>query len=410
MSTSMKVLGGLRTLHNRNGAEYKKSFHRYRNDNFMEKEGVSTPNMKLSTEFSSDRKGRSSDLNGKSRYKQDPDINDTFAVDLQTQISSMEDRMSKLENLVWSLYSELNTKIESTTSSTQLQLEEAQTMTQQVFSQLGEEIGALRDDFARVTIPLNRSGDDGYDGSEEENEDQEPEEEQLLYHPHETDRNYIQGSLDEVQEEDGSQYFSEEEKVEFERDSVDKSDPLLESSRDRMPYDYQPRQESPEPGDNMELLKDYTEPQYYEPNSREPPYSHDSRDRSDTTPEESESNDDLEYYFSCHERMIKDYDRSSSSNSVFKNINKDELRDNFTMPDLSRSTLVDQIDYDLDNFKINESSLYDTSSEGNYGSKRNINTSTLRENKQICTDFQPKLMGFLNKEKILQSSIVKFHK
>ena len=34
-----------------------------------------------------------------------------------------------------------------------------------------------------------------------------------------------------------------------------------------------------------------------------------------------------------------------------------DSRDIATMPELSRSTLMDQIDYDLDNFKINESSV-----------------------------------------------------
>jgi hypothetical protein len=44
---------------------------------------------------------------------------------------------------------------------------------------------------------------------------------------------------------------------------------------------------------------------------------------------------------------------------IFK-VNKDELKENFSAPDLSRSTLVDQIDYDLDDYKINESSVFNS--------------------------------------------------
>lgn len=85
---------------------------------------------------------------------------------------------------------------------------------------------------------------------------------------------------------------------------------------------------------------------------------------SSTPNEGSEAEGELEYYFSCHERMIKDYSAISKSGSdVFSGINKDDLKDNFTMPELSRSTLVDQIDYDLYNYKINESSMYDSSGE-----------------------------------------------
>lgn len=86
---------------------------------------------------------------------------------------------------------------------------------------------------------------------------------------------------------------------------------------------------------------------------------------------------------------------SNASSDVFKNINKEELKENISAPDLSRSTLADQIDYDLVNFKINESSLNSSVIE------RNQNTSNLNENKAICTDVKPKLMNFLNKEKIL---------
>lgn len=76
------------------------------------------------------------------------------------------------------------------------------------------------------------------------------------------------------------------------------------------------------------------------------------------------------------------------------------MKYNISMPDLSRSTLVDQIDYDLDNYKINESSVIESSSDDGFNTNRNPNWSNLRENKQVWTDVKPKLMGFLNSEKI----------
>jgi len=68
--------------------------------------------------------------------------------------------------------------------------------------------------------------------------------------------------------------------------------------------------------------------------------------------------------------------RSNFSSGALSN--KDELRDNFTAPELSRSTLGDQIDYDLDNFKINESSM-----DSSYISNNKPNSSTLMDNKMI---------------------------
>lgn len=85
---------------------------------------------------------------------------------------------------------------------------------------------------------------------------------------------------------------------------------------------------------------------------------------------------------------------------AFRRVDRDGLRDVLTMPDLSRSTLVDQIDYDLDGYKVNESSLADSCSDAGFHSNRNPNCSNLRENKEVCADVTPKLMGFLNREKV----------
>mmetsp|Transcript_20653 Transcript_20653/g.20399 ORF Transcript_20653/g.20399 Transcript_20653/m.20399 type:complete len:215 (-) Transcript_20653:11-655(-) len=126
------------------------------------------------------------------------------------------------------------------------------------------------------------------------------------------------------------------------------------------------------------------------------------------TPEHSEDegeneDDELEYYFSCHERMIHDSDFAklhSNGSDVFKNITKEDFKENNTAPNLSRSTLQDQIDYDLVNFKINESSV-----ESSFLNK-NANNTSLNENKVTCSDVKPKLMGFLNTEKIASKIMI----
>jgi hypothetical protein len=98
----------------------------------------------------------------------------------------------------------------------------------------------------------------------------------------------------------------------------------------------------------------------------------------------------------------------SEISDIFK-VNKDELKENLTAPDLSRSTLVDQIDYDLDDYKINESSVFNSwSSDSAYGSNQPINNcSSLNENRLNCANVAPRLMGFLNTEKVLGKVPVK---
>lgn len=293
-------------------------------------------------------------------------------------MSVMDDRITKLENLVWSLYKELNGKIDASAASTQAQISDANSVTQQVFNQLGDEIGSLKDDFARVTAPLSRSQDDGYDGSEEgmeeEGMDEQPidEEEALDAEEH----NYIQGSLDEVVEE-GSQYYSNEEKAEFEQNSVDQTDQFVDSNTDRYRYENLKQQDEPiEEEEEYEEQPNFIDRKYYEKHdpNQDKFMSNSEEGKGSSTPVEGTEaegeGEELEYYFSCHERMIKDH-RHSSTSDVFKLLNKDELRENITMPDLSRSTLVDQIDYDLDNFKINESSVFESSTENDYHSNRN---------------------------------------
>lgn len=73
-----------------------------------------------------------------------------------------------------------------------------------------------------------------------------------------------------------------------------------------------------------------------------------------------------------------------------------DSREIASMPELCRSTLMDQIDYDLDNFKLNESSMFTNSIDQ---SKPSIpDQQFLRAKKQTenCEDIQPKFMNFLN--------------
>ena len=328
----------------------------------MESINSSTPdNKKLSTQFSSGKEDRrDSDqypVNGFDGSK-------TFisSTDHHAQMSAMEDRIAKLENLVWNLYKELNGKIENTTASTQIQLEE---MTAQM----------------RLSQPL-KAEENGYEASDEENcnaNEQKPFED-------EGEDLFIQGSLDRVEEELSSQYYSQEEKDEFSRNTFDRSEPQVSSARDKQPYDYQlavnefEREEVKEEILQNRITDEFSSPHFYDGNDN----SDNSNGR--MTPDEGsegEPEEDLEYYFSCHERMMRDSSKgnffhkypfcidgqeSKCSSDVFKDINKDDLKDNFTAPELSRSTLVDQIDYDLDNFKVNESSI-----ESSYISNQNVN-------------------------------------
>lgn len=67
--------------------------------------------------------------------------------DHYAQMGAMEDKISKLEGLVWTLYKELSHKIDSNSESTQLQFEE---ITGKIYSP-----------------SLVQQSDDGYEGSEE---------------------------------------------------------------------------------------------------------------------------------------------------------------------------------------------------------------------------------------------------
>jgi hypothetical protein len=377
-----------------------------------------TPEVKLHSNFSSGRNHMriSENFGNKVRHntnRSDNEGNETLVTseDYHHQMAAMDDKITKLENLVWSLYKELNSKIETATANFEYQLQETAQSTKMVFGQLGEEIASLKTDIGRYSYPLNVKSDEGYEGSEEESPDP--------YDGEEPQQVYMQGSLDKVDEELNSQDYSKEGNAEFLRNSTDRSDPLIDSSRDRLekhPYDYQVQEQRVSTSRDNESERKYEfEQEYVSPHFYENVENSSSQRKGNTTPDDFEGEGDLEYYFSCHERMVHSYNQSNASrqsSDVFQNLNKDELKENHTAPDLSRSTLVDQIDFDLDNYKLNESSLYSSGNNSEYNSNKKANLScNLRENKRYCADVKPKLMGFLNSEKVVQKSgVVLFRK
>ena len=81
-------------------------------------------------------------------------------------------------------------------------------MTQQTMTQLNEEVSDLRSEFRRFTSSYEHLQDDGYEASGDDNE--------IIESPPEGEEpQYIQGSLDQVEEEDNSEYFTNEERQEF---------------------------------------------------------------------------------------------------------------------------------------------------------------------------------------------------
>lgn len=73
-----------------------------------------------------------------------------------------------------------------------------------------------------------------------------------------------------------------------------------------------------------------------------------------------------------------------------------DSRDIATMPELNRSTLMDQIDYDLDNYKINESSMGTNSIDLSKHSIPKQMFSRAQSSLEPSEEIQPKFMGFLN--------------
>ena len=73
-----------------------------------------------------------------------------------------------------------------------------------------------------------------------------------------------------------------------------------------------------------------------------------------------------------------------------------DSREIYTMPEMDRSTLMDQIDYDLDNYKINESSMYSNSIDQSKHSIPKQEFMRAKEVRDSAADIKPKFMNFLN--------------
>lgn len=93
-------------------------------------------------------------------------------------------------------------------------------------------------------------------------------------------------------------------------------------------------------------------------------------DYEELLPEQYSSSDteNAEFYFSCHERMIDDkskkQNKNNKANSFYTESSQGNLvhREIQSMPNLTHTTLNDEIEYELINYKINESSKADESS------------------------------------------------
>lgn len=90
-----------------------------------------------------------------------------------------------------------------------------------------------------------------------------------------------------------------------------------------------------------------------------------------------------DFYFSCHERMVNDKHEGTRFvfilcfhaellliltcfySDIFTEsfLQKIDPRETQSMPNLSKTTLNDEIEYDLDNYKLNESSKAETDYE-----------------------------------------------
>lgn len=217
----------------------------------------------------------------------------------------MEERISKLENLIWDLYKELNNKIDNSVVQTEMQLNENRIVTNKIFDQLSSEIWQLKTNITKISPAEGASQDDGYNGSEEYEDENNGEAEQQ----------YIQATLDEVAEEMSSQYWSDNE-ILRPNDSYEQSVQIIEPSRDIMPPQIS-FYESKNSNKNNDEHRVYTfEGNRYNYDHSEKKISIDQfvNQRNDFTSPyaEEEGDDDLDYYFSCHERMMNNYNEGNN--------------------------------------------------------------------------------------------------
>lgn len=119
--------------------------------------------------------------------------------------------------------------------------------------------------------------------------------------------------------------------------------------------------------------------------------------------ETSEEQTDPEFYFSCHEKIVTG-NYLSDSNSHPASIMSDvfDPRDTNSMPNMSRSTLMDQVDYELDGLKVNEvssSEIYESNKITNlhqYEFSNKKNKAINDTEKKVIRDIVFKSLGHLN--------------
>ena len=276
--------------------------YRYnREDGRGERANPSTPETKLSSKFS-----RLNTANKRASNSHELEGADTFitSADYNNQMALMDERVTKLENLIWDLYKELNNKIENSVAHVELQLNENKLITDKIFDKLNSEVLTLKANITKISPVESASQDDGYNGSDEYEGEPVGEGEQQ----------FVQGTLDEVAEEMSSQYWSERE-IFHQNESYEKSVQVIEPSRDVMPL-FHHISGSKIPKKKNDDIRLYTfeggRYNYDQTDKKLSPESSDKQMRdSENLNEEGEGDDELDYYFSWHERMIKDYENGN---------------------------------------------------------------------------------------------------
>ncbi|CAI2374175.1 unnamed protein product [Moneuplotes crassus] len=129
---------------------------------------------------------------------------------------------------------------------------------------------------------------------------------------------------------------------------------------------------------------------------------HNSSKNEDVTEEEK-----AEFYFSCHERMRNDGANRESKDSHQENIftnsfyeeNMKALRETQSMPNLSKTTLNEEIEYELANYKLNESSnadIEDLSPNNEEEAQNTSRFSSIKKYKKMDEEIRPKFITKLN--------------
>lgn len=212
----------------------------------------------------------------------------------------MDDRISKLETLVWDLYNELNNKISNAVTQTEIQLNETKIVTNKIFDQLSSEIWQLKVNITKLSPVEGPSQDDGYNGSDEFEDD--PNEE--------TEQQFLNGGLDEVAEEMTSQYWSENE-ILRPNESYDQSIQVVEPTWDLRPpqISFYDSKDSKKTSDEAGVYTFDGNRYNYDNSEKKLSIDPSSNIRNDLISPfpEGEGDDDLDYYFSCHERMMNSH-------------------------------------------------------------------------------------------------------